>query len=645
MASRKSVLVAFQGLFKSKASGSVVKAVDSTVQDLTSLSIGEIRAQPVHESAKSDPIALDNNIADQAVIPSDEHTAMSDPNTFSIKGLPLSYFLELINHWGGRTALTGLTTTQVCDQYLKPCTKDSGLSLCAQLYLSQNTHTSSKVQDAKWFISHAWKYKFLDVLDALIHFCSKENLNTDETIFWFDLFSNSQHGTGEKKFEWWETVFMNAVKSIGNVVMVLEPWSDPIPLKRVWCIFEVYACNLTNSQFQIAMTPETEKLFLDGLQDDAQGYHTVLSNVHCLQSESWNPADKKAIVEVVKRTTGFAKLDRMVFATISEWLVATLRQRYNASLKTSDVAAQLRLKHSLGCYLLHMANVTEAKTILSECYAERVKVLGLEHPDTLKTMINCVHAFQSTNKITKEETLMTLQCLPRCQKVHGIPHPETLKACQLVSHYFMIQGMNEEAEQMMTKCIKISRKLLGDYNTQTLAHINDLGVFFLTRQKYDEAEALFQEALETQQAILGLDHPLTLTTLCNIAIVYRATMREKKAEALLLEIIASLSRSYGPDHPDISSPAGHLAEIYFRAKRFNEAQMLYQRVYDIRKETFSDGDDGVLWALFQIAQCIQKQGRKREAREAYIRCRAECRKYLGISSPLATACTEKLRYL
>ncbi|KAJ3059277.1 Kinesin light chain 3, partial [Rhizoclosmatium hyalinum] len=145
-------------------------------------------------------------------------------------------------------------------------TKQTGLSLCAQLYLEADNPISSVSKDAKWFISHAWKYKFLDVVSSLFHFAQKHNLDPATTIIWFDLFSNSQHNTADKPFEWWETVFMNAVKSIGNVIMILQPWNDPIPLKRVWCIFEVYASNVTKSEFHVAMTPADEADFLAQLK-------------------------------------------------------------------------------------------------------------------------------------------------------------------------------------------------------------------------------------------------------------------------------------------------------------------------------------------------------------------------------------------
>jgi hypothetical protein len=51
-------------------------------------------------------------------------------------------------------------------------------------------------------VSHAWRYRFLDVFDALTHHFEKDAAaaaaggGTAKTHFlWFDLFSNNQHNT------------------------------------------------------------------------------------------------------------------------------------------------------------------------------------------------------------------------------------------------------------------------------------------------------------------------------------------------------------------------------------------------------------------------------------------------------------------
>jgi hypothetical protein len=147
---------------------------------------------------------------------------------FNILGVKLSYFDEFIKDCGGYEKFVNKSTSEVCAEFLVPLTKSTGLSLCEQL----RSGGSQAIGKAEWFISHAWKYEFLDVVEAIT--LSLRNLysHNDEEIeklyIWFDLFSNSQHNTGSKFFHWWESTFMTAIQSMGNVLMVMLPWDNPI---------------------------------------------------------------------------------------------------------------------------------------------------------------------------------------------------------------------------------------------------------------------------------------------------------------------------------------------------------------------------------------------------------------------------------
>ena len=43
----------------------------------------------------------------------------------------------------------------------------------------------------------------------------------------------------DKDFEWWATTFRTAVQDIGETVIFLSPWNDPVMLKRAWCLYEM----------------------------------------------------------------------------------------------------------------------------------------------------------------------------------------------------------------------------------------------------------------------------------------------------------------------------------------------------------------------------------------------------------------------
>ncbi|KAJ3065270.1 Kinesin light chain 3 [Podochytrium sp. JEL0797] len=165
---------------------------------------------------------------------------------------------------------------------------------------------------------HAWEFKFLDVVNALSAFFADKQLNPFATAVWLDVFSVLQHNVQEMQFEWLDTTFMEAIESIGNV-MILQPWSNPLPLRRSWCIYEVYAAHVTGSTFEIALSPSDAANFMAELRNHgADRFNEILKNTSCTHSQTSKPSDREAILGVIGATIGFAQLDQAVFTTLSQ---------------------------------------------------------------------------------------------------------------------------------------------------------------------------------------------------------------------------------------------------------------------------------------------------------------------------------------
>lgn len=87
----------------------------------------------------------------------------------------------------------------------------------------------------------------------------------------FDLVCNSQHGTVERPFEWWQTTFRASIAAIGRVALVLAPWEDPIPLTRCWCLFEIFtavAAGEGEVELQVRLPASQRPAFVEALAGD-----------------------------------------------------------------------------------------------------------------------------------------------------------------------------------------------------------------------------------------------------------------------------------------------------------------------------------------------------------------------------------------
>jgi hypothetical protein len=233
---------------------------------------------------------------------------------FPIDGLLFPSLRQFIDANGGEAAFEGLTTDDVKDRFIVPQTLASKLSLCAQMKRAGD----ARVQPATWFVSHAWRYKFLDLVKALEAFFADKG---GVIVIWLDLFSTSQHSTFSKPPEWWQQTFISAIGRMGQMVMVMTPWDNPICLTRAWCLIELYACRSSGGRFDVAFPPAERARFLSEIVDQAGAFYGMLGKVNTTKSECSRERDRQRIFAAVEGLDGgFSGLDRSVLQTMTEWL-------------------------------------------------------------------------------------------------------------------------------------------------------------------------------------------------------------------------------------------------------------------------------------------------------------------------------------
>jgi hypothetical protein len=171
----------------------------------------------------------------------------------TILGISLAGINAFISRCGGNACLQNLTTADVCERFIKPFTAESKLSYIDHISmahgLAYELYDCDKKPDedvpqhygtANLFISHAWKYEFLHVMQAIDGYikqlqepCSdtQRSLGNEESrrhgcssrpvaFVWFDLFTNNQHESVERPFSWWCDTFMKAIKQIGTPLSI-----------------------------------------------------------------------------------------------------------------------------------------------------------------------------------------------------------------------------------------------------------------------------------------------------------------------------------------------------------------------------------------------------------------------------------------
>jgi len=96
-------------------------------------------------------------------------TSPTSSDDFSVLGISLAGLKRFIYDYGGEEKFKGKTTKEICDNFIIPNTINQ--AYCTQLQTQQSPY----VKNATIFVSHAWNYEFLNVINAIIDWTNNQN--------------------------------------------------------------------------------------------------------------------------------------------------------------------------------------------------------------------------------------------------------------------------------------------------------------------------------------------------------------------------------------------------------------------------------------------------------------------------------------
>lgn len=184
-----------------------------------------------------------------------------------------------------------ITTTDVNDYIIKPLTEKKQCSLISLLKqdhqviphpLLELTYSQCVIEKATTFVSHAWRYKFSELIESLNEphqLLENNSLILNHKSFWLDLCVNDQWNAPNLPYKWWSSTFLNAIGDIGHTSLVLLPWDEPIPLTRAWCLYEILSTRLTSSKLSILLSPTQRSAFYIKLSTD---YDSIITSLSCI---------------------------------------------------------------------------------------------------------------------------------------------------------------------------------------------------------------------------------------------------------------------------------------------------------------------------------------------------------------------------
>nr|WP_255453967.1 serine/threonine-protein kinase [Thioalkalivibrio sp. XN279] len=252
---------------------------------------------------------------------------------------------------------------------------------------------------------------------------------------------------------------------------------------------------------------------------------------------------------------------------------------------------------------------------LLRAHEAQSRLLGREHPDTLKTarriafaywgygpvergvafQQRVVDAYRERYGVAAAATLdaelmlariwfrlgegaraeaLATEVLARAREAGSAAVEQELAAGALLAAALRSQGRLAEAEQALREVIAGRREALGADHIDTAAAEQMLAAVLVALGNFEEAEALIDSLRGKVLTAFGPGHKAEFRLLSNEALLRRAQGRLPEAEALERRVLAGFRGMLEPGHPDIGLAARALAETLLAQGRHADAEAL-----------------------------------------------------------------------
>ncbi len=221
----------------------------------------------------------------------------------SCYGIRLSYVKQLIENWN---ITNDMSTEHVCENFIKPITQEVRLPYCN--YLIQSDLGTEQVRSADIFISHTWGNPFKKVIEVI-----ESQLKDSNLFIWMDIFCHNQHLYPEDfQFQDWIQSFKMIIREIREVGIVILDWENPSPLKRCWCLYEIFVSTTNKCNLQLLSNHDLS---------EASSLTAILQRIDMKESEAKNEEDKTRIFQILEEETTFLDLDIAVIKAMKNWFL------------------------------------------------------------------------------------------------------------------------------------------------------------------------------------------------------------------------------------------------------------------------------------------------------------------------------------
>ena len=189
----------------------------------------------------------------------------------------------------------------------------------------------------------------------------------------------------------------------------------------------------------------------------------------------------------------------------------------------------------------------DAKKMLERANAGREKTLGIDHPDTLRSLGDLAYILGEMGDLDSAEKMHRKE-LEFCERNRGPDNHRTLASLESLASIMMDRKRPREAEKMYRRVLKIRTEKLGAEHPDTLNSLSNVADALVELREYTEAQEMTEKVYRCWTELLGPEHPSTLSTLRRLALLADDQNRPQEAERLYKQVIKGRIKTLGLEH-------------------------------------------------------------------------------------------------
>ncbi|AEE53809.1 CHAT domain-containing protein [Haliscomenobacter hydrossis] len=255
---------------------------------------------------------------------------------------------------------------------------------------------------------------------------------------------------------------------------------------------------------------------------------------------------------------------------------------------TLNTFGQESIRYADLCYVYGLIQYSygvykEAEKWLDLCRAIRLKLLGKEHLDYLRSLyyLGNVYYHMGDNYERAEQCYLEVKAIE--EYTVGVNSLEYAGILNALGMLYIRMGNYDTSEKNFLESLKIREQKLGKENIIYSGTLNNLGIVYSAKKKYEEAERFHKSNVEIITKVLGKDNPQYAGGIMNIASVYLKLGKHRDAELLFLESKRILENAADYSKiPSYMSCMEFLGELYYAMEKYDLAEQYHLIAKELR---------------------------------------------------------------